>query len=725
LLKLYNTLNRQVEELEPLQPGTFTMYTCGPTVYRDVHIGNLRSFLMADWIRRALEALGNNVVHVKNITDVGHMRQEMLEQGEDKVIAAALAEGKTPQQIAEFYTDAFMADEAKLGIKPAHFFPRATHHIQEMIAMIERLLHKGYAYEAGGNIYFDVTRFPGYGKLSGNVFEGLLEGVRVEADPAKRNQWDFTLWKSTEPGRVLKWPSPWGEGFPGWHIECSAMSTKYLGEQLDIHTGGVDNIFPHHEGEIAQSEGAFDKPFVRHWVHGQHLLADGLKMAKSEGNAYTIRDLEDRGFDPLSLRYLFLTVHYRNRLNFTFSALRAAQTALRRLRSRLELWQREDTGRRDEEAERQCMERFWDVVGQDLNLPNALTVLWDMASSTVPPSSKLRLVMDMDQVLGLDLVGALQRSRFVPEPVVALASTREDFRQKRDYAEADALRGEIANASFSVRDTTHGPWIRVSEPHDKLVGFISSPRDVHSYLDRGDAYEFSVNILARDPLQDVKRCVESVLKWRGGHTVEVIVVDNACEAETRMWLNEICEQEPSVRVLHVDHPLGEGAGRNVALKLSLGSYIIALDPSVEVEGDVFTHLRQMLRENSVGLIGRWGVCTQDIRQFVESPGPQVDAVESYCMAFRRALLKELGLMNEKYRFYRNLDLEFSFLFKDKGYQVRAIPELPLTRHEHRVWESLSPQERERLSLKNFRVFLHRWGHRTDLLAANAGGRPDH
>ncbi|MEE8158380.1 MAG: cysteine--tRNA ligase, partial [Dehalococcoidia bacterium] len=319
MLRIFNTLHKRIEEVKTLEPGVARMYTCGPTVYRYAHIGNLRSYLMADWIRRALMNQGVKVIHVKNITDVGHMRQEQLERGGDKVILAALAEGKTPQEIADFYTEAFHQDEAKLNILLADHFPRATGHITEMLEVIQRLMDNGSAYGAGGNIYFDVANYAPYGQLSGNLGEELLEGVRVEVDPLKRDPRDFTLWKGAEAGRDVKWDSPWGQGFPGWHIECSAMSTRYLGEEQDIHTGGVDNIFPHHEGEIAQSEAAFGKRYVRYWVHGQHLLADGVKMSKSAGNEFTLADLEGRGFDPLSFRYLCLTVKYRNRLNFTFT----------------------------------------------------------------------------------------------------------------------------------------------------------------------------------------------------------------------------------------------------------------------------------------------------------------------------------------------------------------------------------------------------------------------
>ena len=336
MLKLHNTLTKRPEPVDPIEAGSASMYTCGPTVYRDAHIGNLRSYLMADWIRRALEAQGLKVNHVKNITDVGHMRQEILERGEDKVIAAAIAEGKTPGEIAEFYTERFLEDEGKLHITPAQSFPRATDHIAEMLEIVESLVESGYAYEVQGNVYFEVSKFPEYGKLSGNINENeLLEAVRVEADPLKRDPRDFTLWKRAEPGRDLKWPSPWGDGFPGWHIECSAMSIKYLGRRFDIHTGGVDNIFPHHEGEVAQSEGFTGRPVVSLWVHGQHLLADGVKMAKSAGNSFIMSDIERLGIEPLAYRYLCLTARYRTRLNFTFTALKAAQRALLRLRNRV------------------------------------------------------------------------------------------------------------------------------------------------------------------------------------------------------------------------------------------------------------------------------------------------------------------------------------------------------------------------------------------------------
>src|SRR5579859_7469493 len=376
-MNIYNTLTRRIEEIVPVEAGRIKMYSCGPTVYRYIHIGNLRTFTMADWLRRTFEYRGLRVLHIKNITDVGHMRQEMLDRGDDKLVAQARKEGKTSLQIAQYYTEAFHTDEAKLNILPAHVFPRATEHIAEMIAIIQGLLAKDIAYEIEGYVYYDIKRFANYGKLSGNQLQNMLAGVREGVDTNKHNPEDFPLWKPAEPGREMAWDSPWGRGFPGWHIECSAMSMKYLGEHYDLHTGGVDNIFPHHEDEIAQSEGFSGQQFVKYWVHAQHLLADGQKMAKSTGNAYTCSEIEARGFAPLSLRYFYTTALYRSRLNFTFRALQAAQTSLERLRGlayRLLLQSDKERVFSDETLEAQSgvsawRDMFLAEVEQDLNMP--------------------------------------------------------------------------------------------------------------------------------------------------------------------------------------------------------------------------------------------------------------------------------------------------------------------------------------------------------------------
>src|SRR6266550_7367869 len=457
IMRIYNTLSRSIEEIIPIERGNIKMDSCGPTVYRFIHIGNLRTFTMADWIRRDFEYRGFEVLHVKNITDVGHMRQEAVDRGEDKILAQARKEGKTSLQIAQFYTEAFHDDEAKLNILPASIFPRATQHIPEMIAIIAGLLAKGIAYEINGYIYYDIKRFPGYGKLSGNQLENMLAGVREGVDTNKHNPEDFPLWKPAEEGREMAWDSPWGRGFPGWHIECSAMSIKYLGKQFDIHTGGVDNIFPHHEDEIAQSEGFTGQPFVNYWVHAQHLLADGQKMAKSTGNAYTCSEIEARGFDPMALRYFYTNALYRSRLNFTFRALQAAQTSLERLRAyAYHLLTRSDMARvfSDEPVgANPWRDAFLAQVENDLNIPRAMAIVWTMLRAhDCNPTTKLRLLFDFDRILGFDLKGYLQSDlpqrkadsetylAALPDGITSLVRERESLRTKGEYVQADQIR---------------------------------------------------------------------------------------------------------------------------------------------------------------------------------------------------------------------------------------------------------------------------------------------
>ena len=725
VLRLHNTLTRRAEEVETREPGIARMYTCGPTVYRYAHIGNLRSYLMADWIRRALLRRGYEVTHVKNITDVGHMRQEMLEQGGDRVILAALEEGKTPQEIAQFYAQAFHDDEARLNILPAQHYPWATDHVPEMVALVEQLMNKEYAYLAGGNIYFDVARFQPYGALSGNQQAGLMEGVRMEADPLKRDPRDFTLWKLAEPGRDMKWDSPWGEGFPGWHIECSAMSTKYLGQQLDIHTGGVDNIFPHHEDEIAQSEAAFDTPYVRYWVHGQHLLADGVKMAKSSGNVFILDDLVARGFDPLAFRYLCLTVRYRNRMNFTFSALKASQSALTSLQARAALWRQAPTSAEMPPEAEEWRANFWDKVENDLDLPSALATVWHMAQSPLPEHAKLALLQEFDQVLGLDL-GQASAPRETPAQVGAHLEQHNSLRNAGSYGESDALRQHIASHGYVVEDRKAGASVRPKTPVEYMSGrflSVSSPKEVESYLDQPPTLDFSMVAVVSDYMEDVKRVTRSALTWAQGHNAELVVVDNGSTDGAAEWLEELRASDSRVNVIHTDHVIGEGAAKNIGLKQCRGRTVLMLDPSVEVIGDILTPVDRWLDDERVSMVGPWGVCTDDIHHFHdEVTSGESDAMQAYCQGFRRSLLNEVGLMRECFRFYRNLDLDFSFQIKDLGHRIFAVDDLPILRHEHRVWAALDEGQRNALSFKNFKRFFKRWGDRGDLLVASSAQR---
>ncbi|MBA2382003.1 MAG: cysteine--tRNA ligase, partial [Chloroflexi bacterium] len=336
-LRLRNTLTRTAEPIVPSDGVRLRMYTCGPTVYRFAHVGNLRTFLLADLVRRTVLYHGIPVVHVQNITDVGHLRDERFDRGEDRMLVAAGLENKTAAEIADAYEAAFHADASLLNLLPAHVFPRATEHIPEMIDLAERLVDAGHAYEsAEGNVYYGVASFPTYGALSGNTLDALRAGHRGDVEPDKRDPADFALWKAAGQSRMLKWPTPrWGEGFPGWHLECSAMALRHLGPRFDVHTGGIDNVFPHHEDEIAQSSPVVGGPPASIWVHGEHLLMAGRKMAKSAGNFQRVTELAERGLDPLVFRYLALTSRYGRTLNYSDTSLAAASAGLASLRARL------------------------------------------------------------------------------------------------------------------------------------------------------------------------------------------------------------------------------------------------------------------------------------------------------------------------------------------------------------------------------------------------------
>ena len=452
---LYSSLSRRLETLEPVTPGRVTIYTCGSTVYRYAHIGNLRTYLFGDILRRTLEYLGYEVLYAKNITDVGHMR----ETGEDPILTAAEVEGKTPAEIAQFYTDAWLEDEALLNMPRADVMPRATDHIPEMVAMTATLLDRGLAYEVNGNVYFDVSEFPGYGQLSGQKLDQMKAGHRVDIEADKRHPEDFALWKLAEPGRVMKWPSPWGDGFPGWHIECSAMSMKYLGERFDIHTGGIDLKFPHHEDEIAQSEGVTGHPVVSIWMHGEFLTLADAKMAKSAGNVIRVSELPSKGFEPLAFRYLALTAHYRSKLDFTEDAMHAATSGLRRLRRAVA---EAGTDGTDVDLAAQLMAgyraRFAEAISDDLGMPAAMAVAHAVASAAdLSPAARRALLLDFDRVLGLSLDAPAEGAAGeLPAAAADLLERRAAAREARDFATSDALRDELAQLGVDVRDTPEG-----------------------------------------------------------------------------------------------------------------------------------------------------------------------------------------------------------------------------------------------------------------------------
>ena len=457
-ISLTNTLTRKKDKFSPINKKEIGIYTCGPTVYSDIHIGNLRSYLMADILKRTIIYNGFKVKHIKNITDVGHMRTDDAGTTHDPILSTASKKGKSPVEIAKEYTKTFLEDEKKLNISPADSFPRATDHIKEMIKLTEQLIEKNLAYEVNGTIYFNVKKFQKYGELSGNTLDKmdkLLEAVRVSSESDKKDSVDFALWKKAEPEHILQWDSPWGKGYPGWHIECSAMSMKHLGTYIDIHTGGEDNIFPHHENEIAQSEGATGKPFVNIWLHGGWLLVDNKKMARREGTTYTISEIIKKGFKPLSFRYLALTANYRSRLNFTWGSLKAAETTLKNLNREVSSYAMESEakiGRAEYE------QKFLEAINDDLDTPKALSIVWDLVDSGYPASAKLTSLLKFDEILGLDFEKLVKVSKRTPE-VQNMEKKKEEARKKGDFEESDRIREQLNQKGFGTADTKDGPKI--------------------------------------------------------------------------------------------------------------------------------------------------------------------------------------------------------------------------------------------------------------------------
>ena len=460
-MRLYDSLSRAVKQVDPVEPGRVTIYACGPTVYRYVHLGNLRTFLLTDLIRRALEFEGYDVTAVQNITDVGHMTDESSPEAVDKMLLAVEDEGLQPLEIAEKYTKEALEDMAAVGIRLPDIMPKATDHISEMIELTRTLIERGHAYVVdSGSVYYDVTSFPGYGRLSGNTLDKLKAGHRdLETDPAKRHEADFALWKAAGAGRLMTWPSPWGDGFPGWHVECSAMSMKYLGDRFDIHTGGTDLRFPHHEDEIAQSEGAVGHPVVSTWVHGGFLRLTGQKIAKSTGNVIRAPEVIERGLDPLAFRWLAFQTRYRSEMDFTWEAMVTADRRVRQLRRHVAEWG--EAAAEVGPAGKDLDARFRTAVSNDLDMPTAVRVVNDLdRSPDVPPGEKRALLVSWDHVLGLDIEREARADWEPSDEILALVRERDAAREAKDYARSDRLREELESTGLEVMDTAEGTRVR-------------------------------------------------------------------------------------------------------------------------------------------------------------------------------------------------------------------------------------------------------------------------
>jgi len=460
-MKLYNTETRTIEEFVPWIPGEVKMYTCGPTVYSYAHIGNLRTYIMEDILEKTLRILGYKVTRVMNITDVGHLSSD-ADTGEDKMVKSAKKEQKTVLDIARFYTEAFFKDTEKLNIKKPEIVSPATENIDEYIKIITRLLETGYAYSAGGNIYFDTSKLDDYYRLSNHIGEELISGVRdsVEEDNNKKNKTDFVLWftKSKFEDQDLKWESPFGTGYPGWHIECTGISLKNLGEHLDIHCGGVDNIFPHHTNEIAQSEAFIGHKWCNYWVHGEHLNDATGKMSKSKGHVLTVSYLEEEGFNPLSYRFMVLQSHYRKQLTFSLESLSGAENAYKKLKR--QVLNLQNDGEIDNDLFTKYTNKFKEYLSDDLNTANALTLMYEVLKSETNDFTKKAIIEYFDQVLSLDLT-KIEEKNIDKNYIEEMIAKRNEAKKNKDFTTSDAIRDELLSQGIILKDTREGTTYEV------------------------------------------------------------------------------------------------------------------------------------------------------------------------------------------------------------------------------------------------------------------------
>lgn len=448
----YNTLTKQKDLFKPIEEGKVKIYSCGPTVYKDATIGNMRTNLLNDTLRRVLKYNGYELKHVMNITDVGHLVSDG-DEGEDKMLKSAREEHKSPLEIAENYTKLFFRDLERLNIETPEVVCKATDHIKEMLEMVQKIMKNGYAYETSTAIYFDVSKLDKYGILSGINLNDQKAGARVDVDPEKRNPYDFALWIKAPANHLMKWDSPWGPSYPGWHIECSAMSTKYLGEEFDIHTGGIDLVPTHHENEVAQNKGACGKNPAHYWIHGEYLLINGGKMSKSLGNTYLIDDIIARGYSPLAYRLFNYSCHYRGKLNFTWEGIESANTSLIRLR---EGYQKHLNGNSDisDEIIADMENRFHQAINDDMNMPLALSVVWEAVKYPEKSPKIAQLLKKFDTVLGIK-IDEVQETK-IPQEILDLVEERKQARSDKNWSESDRLRDLIAEKGYIVKDTKDG-----------------------------------------------------------------------------------------------------------------------------------------------------------------------------------------------------------------------------------------------------------------------------
>lgn len=461
-LSFYNTLSKEKEKFVPIEENKVRMYSCGPTVYSYAHIGNFRTYVFVDTLRRVIKYNGFELKHVMNITDVGHLESD-ADEGEDKMEKAARKENRDPYEIAKFYTDAFLKDMDRLNIQRPEIITKATDNIEQMIEYVQEIIKNGYAYETSKGIYFDISKLDKYPVLSNRCLEDQIAGARVDVDPEKKNPYDFALWIKAPENHIMKWESPWGLSYPGWHLECSTMGRRFLGEVFDIHTGGVDHIPTHHENEIAQAKGATGKIPAKIWMHCEYLLVDNGKMSKSLGNTYTITQLQEKGIAPLAFRLFCFTSHYRNKLNFTFEGAYGAQKALERLYDGY-IKNKNGTDIVEDSVIKEYKNKFDNFVNDDMNIPGAMSVVWEVVRNAKKSSQFSDLLVEFDKVLGLDIINSEKyleefknsQTEELPEEIKELVEQRKQARENKDWNKSDAIRDLIISKGYSIKDTKDG-----------------------------------------------------------------------------------------------------------------------------------------------------------------------------------------------------------------------------------------------------------------------------
>ena len=458
-LYFYNTLTKQKEKFEPLDSKKVRIYSCGPTVYKDATIGNMRTNIFQDVLRRVLRYNGYKIKHVMNITDVGHLVSDG-DEGEDKMLKSAREEHKTPLEIAEHYTKLFFDDLKALNVETPEVVCKATDHINEMLEYVRELIKNGYAYETSTAVYFDISKLDKYPVLSNLNLEEQKAGARVEVDKEKKNPYDFALWIKAPENHLMKWDSEFGPSYPGWHIECSAMGRKYLGKQFDIHTGGIDLIPTHHENEIAQSKGATGKIPARYWMHGEYLLINGGKMSKSLGNVYLVKDIKEKGYEPLAYRLFSYSCNYRNKLNFTWEGIESAQKSLERLRGsyRAHLNGTDNLDEKDREKLANIEENFHKAINDDLNMPLAMSYVWEAARFEKKSPEVAKMLAKFDTILGID-IDKQEEQKEIPQEISELLEQRRKARENKDWAKSDEIRDLISEKGYIVKDTKNGQEI--------------------------------------------------------------------------------------------------------------------------------------------------------------------------------------------------------------------------------------------------------------------------